>query len=209
MDPIGVFPLQELVTTPAPPPPPPCSLTARYGMDRVFANTTHYMVLYNMGSEATQVTLFAFDAYNVSDRSGGVRVNKTVGQATVLSKAWDTSLGGRHFDRVLIEYAAEKFNAVRASRLLLLRISRFEIRFSALQDPKLAKALPASAKGDIRNVPTAMAKVRKNVGKAKEVLSANEEYQVRCLLLSQVLVSLARLPSFTLMPRLSPHSALC
>ena len=84
-------------------------------MDRVFANETHYMALYNMGSEATQVTLFAFDAYNTTDRSAtGARVNKTVGQATVLAKAWDTSLGGRHFDRVLVEYVADLVNAVRS-----------------------------------------------------------------------------------------------
>lgn len=82
-------------------------------MDRVFSNSTHYMALYNMGSEATQVTLFAFDAYNTTDRSpAGVRVNKTVGQATVLAKAWDTGLGGRHFERVLVEYVADRFNAV-------------------------------------------------------------------------------------------------
>ena len=37
--------------------------------------------------------------------------------------------------------------------------------------------MPAAARGDVRNIPNAMAKIRKNVGKAKEVLSANEEYQ--------------------------------
>lgn len=42
----------------------------------------------------------------------------------------------------------------------------------------MVKAMPSEAKGDIRNLPNAMAKIRKNVGKAKEVLSANEEYQV-------------------------------
>ena len=90
-------------------------LTLRsYGMDRVFSNKTHFMVMYNMGSEATQATLFAFDSYNTTDRNAaGARVNKTVGQATVLAKAWDTSLGGRHFDRVLVEYVADRFNAVR------------------------------------------------------------------------------------------------
>ena len=42
----------------------------------------------------------------------------------------------------------------------------------------MVKAMPSEARGDIRNLPNAMAKIRKNVGKAKEVLSANEEYQV-------------------------------
>lgn len=127
------------------------------------------MVLYNMGSEATQVTLFAFDAYNTTDRSAtGARVNKTVGQGTVLAKAWDTGLGGRHFDRVLVEYVADKLNAV---RLLCPQTSGCcaDALNPVSQDPKLAKAMPASAKGDVRNLPQAMAKIRKNVGKAKEV----------------------------------------
>ena len=121
-----------------------------YGIDRVFENSTHHMLLYNMGSEATQATLFAYDAYVTTEKGK----NKTVGQARVLAKAWDTGLGGRHFDTALINYVAEKFNA----------------------DKTKAAALPPSAKGDIRNVPAAMAKIRKNTVKAKEILSANEEY---------------------------------
>ena len=119
-----------------------------YGIDRVFENGTHHMVLYNMGAQATQATLFAFDAYVTVEKGK----NKTVGQARVLAKTWDTELGGAHFDRVLVNYVADKFNAEKG-------------RF-----------LPESAKGDIRNVPAAMAKIRRNTGKAKEVLSANEEY---------------------------------
>ena len=114
-----------------------------YGIDRVFENASHTLAIYNMGSEATQVTLFRYDAYTLS--SGGK--NKTVGQAHVLAKAWDTRLGGRHFDRALIDYVAGKFNA----------------------DNKVAKHLPASAAGDIRNVPLSMAKIRRAVTKAKEV----------------------------------------
>jgi len=34
-----------------------------YGIDRVTENGTHHMLLYNMGAEATQVTLFAYDSY--------------------------------------------------------------------------------------------------------------------------------------------------
>ena len=49
------------------------------------------------------------------------------------------------------------------------------------KDPKMVKAMPASANGDIRNVPTAMAKVRKNVAKAKEVLSSLAEYQASAM----------------------------
>jgi hypoxia up-regulated 1 len=123
-----------------------------YGLDRVTVNRTHRMLLYNMGHEATQATLFAYDSYNVTDKSspGG---SKAVGQARVVAKAWDTALGGRHFDRLLIDYFSEKFNAEKGS-----------------------KVLPSSANGDIRNVPSAMAKMRKAISKAKEILSANEEY---------------------------------
>lgn len=123
-----------------------------YGIDRVFENTTHHLLLYNLGHEAAQVTLFAFDSYQWAER--GSSKPKAVGQARVLAKAWDTSVGGRFFEKALVDYAASKFN----------------------EDKAKAKALPASAKGDVRNVPAAMAKLRKNVARAKEILSANEEY---------------------------------
>jgi molecular chaperone DnaK (HSP70) len=123
-----------------------------YGIDRVFDNGTHHMLLYNMGAEATQATLFAYDAYTVPDPKAGKGANKTVGQARVVAKAWDPALGGRHFDAALVNHVAEKFNAAKAADL------------------------PPSAKGDIRNAPAAMAKIRRVVVKAKEVLSANEEY---------------------------------
>ena len=83
-----------------------------YGIDRVFENATHHMVLYNMGYSATQVTLFAYDAYSLGpEKGGGVGAkNRTVGQGRVVAKAWDASVGGRAFDRVLIDYVAAKFN---------------------------------------------------------------------------------------------------
>ena len=106
-------------------------------------------------SPTAQVTIFAYDAYVHVERGAGAR-NKTVGQARVLAKAWDLGLGGHAFDRLLLNYAADAFNA----------------------DATKARALPASAGGDLRRVPSAMAKMRKNVVKTKEVLSANEEYQM-------------------------------
>jgi hypoxia up-regulated 1 len=131
-----------------------------YGIDRVAdPGTTHWMVLYNMGAESTQVTLFAYDSYMLPEKGGILATPpkdakpKSVGQGRVVAKAWDVSLGGRAFDAALINLVADTFNA-----------------------GKQAAGMPASAKGDIRNVPLSMAKVRKNVGKAKEVLSANEEF---------------------------------
>ena len=94
-----------------------------------------------------QVTLFAYDAYVIpASAPGSGGKNKTVGQARVLAKAWDTALGGRHFDRVLTDYVSAKFNK-----------------------EKGAKVLPPSAGGDIRALPASMAKVRKAITKAKEV----------------------------------------
>ncbi len=123
-----------------------------YGIDRVTENGTHYMMLYNMGFEATQVTLFAYDSYVHVEK--GSSKNKTVGQGRVVAKAWDTALGGRHFDKALIEYCVAKFNEAHG------------------------KKLPAEYNGDLRNIASAMVKFKKNVAKAKEILSANEEYQL-------------------------------
>ena len=124
-----------------------------YGIDRVFENTTHHMILYNMGYSATQVTLFAYDSYTVPEKGTTTTKNRTVGQGRVVAKAWDIGIGGRTFDRVLIDYVAAKFNKEKG------------------------KLLPAAAAGDIRNLGLSMAKIRKNIVKAKEVLSANEEFQ--------------------------------
>lgn len=124
-----------------------------YGIDRVTENGTHYMMLYNMGHESTQVTLFAYDSYTAPESKLSTKT-KAVGQGRVIGKAWDTQLGGRWFDKALVEYCCDVFNRDKGSKL------------------------PADAKGDIRNVPSAMVKIRKNVAKAKEILSANEEYPV-------------------------------
>ena len=125
-----------------------------YGIDRVSANGTHYMLLYNMGAASTQVTLFAYDSYNSTDKLS--RKNVTVGQGRVLAKAYDLELSGRALDGLLVDFVAEAFN----------------------KDPKVSKKLDASAKGDLRNVPLAMVKVAKAVVKAKEVLSANDAFPV-------------------------------
>ena len=121
-----------------------------YGIDRVTENGTHHMLLYNMGAEATQVTLFAYDSY-VSKASGK---NVTVGQGRVLAKAYDLGLGGRAFDKVLSNAVVAAFDA----------------------DPKMVGHLPKEAGGSLAGSPLAMTKVAKGVVKSKEVLSANEAY---------------------------------
>ncbi len=121
-----------------------------YGIDRVTENGTHHMLLYNMGAEGTQVTLFAYDSYVAA--AGGK--NTTVGQGRVLAKAYDLGLGGRAFDRVLRDAVVAAFDA----------------------DPKMVAKLPKDARGSLAGVPAAMIKVAKGVTKTKEVLSANEAF---------------------------------
>ena len=123
-----------------------------YGIDRVTENSTHYMVLYNMGDEDTEATLFAYDSYQAIDKTSSKP--KAIGQGRILAKSWDTSLGGRQFDKALVEFVADSFNRDKG------------------------KTLPASANGDVRNLPGSMVKIKKNVQKALEVLSANEEFSL-------------------------------
>ena len=102
-----------------------------YGIDRVTEeNSTHTLLLYNMGATSTQVSVVVYTSYQ--DKSAGKP--KPVGQGLVIGKAYDISLGGRSFDSALVDYVADAFNA----------------------DVKVAAKLPSSAHGDIRAVAPAM-----------------------------------------------------
>jgi hypothetical protein len=61
----------------------------------------------NSGLWYDQVSIHSHDSYVVKDFGK----NKTVGQFKVVGKAWDTGLGGAHFDNVLMEKFADVFNA--------------------------------------------------------------------------------------------------
>ncbi|RYG52457.1 hypothetical protein EON67_01195, partial [archaeon] len=98
-----------------------------------------------------QVSVVAYDSYTIVEKGFGGK-NRTVGQGRVLGKAWDTTLGGRHLDRAIVNYVADAFNAAHGSKL------------------------PESAGGDVRRITSAMSKLRKAVVRTKEILSANEEY---------------------------------
>ena len=65
--------------------------------------------------------------------------NRTVGQFKVVGKAWDLALGGANFDSVLIEKFADEFN----------------------KKGWLGKG------GDVRTLPKAMTKLRKNAQKVR------------------------------------------
>jgi hypoxia up-regulated 1 len=71
-----------------------------YGVERNYEiNKTENLILYNMGSTSTKVSVVKYDAYL---KSISKRKNKTVGQVTVMSQAWDETLGGNAFDMVLV-----------------------------------------------------------------------------------------------------------
>jgi len=71
-----------------------------YGVERNYdINKTENFILYNMGSTSTKVSVVKCDAYLKTITK---RKNKTVGQVTVLSQAWDETLGGNSFDMVLV-----------------------------------------------------------------------------------------------------------
>merc|ERR1719483_646959 len=71
-----------------------------YGVERNYdINKTDNLILYNMGSTSTKVSVVKYDAYSKTITK---RKNKTVGQVTVLSQAWDETLGGNSFDMVLV-----------------------------------------------------------------------------------------------------------
>jgi hypoxia up-regulated 1 len=122
-----------------------------YGIDRI-ENGTHTLLLYNMGSASTQLSLVEYSSF--SEKVAGKP--KLVGSARVIAKSYDASLGGRSFDSALLAYVTAAFNA----------------------DSKVSSKLPASAGGDINKVPTSMVKISKAVLKAKEVLSANDNFVV-------------------------------
>eukprot|EP00271_Cylindrocystis_brebissonii_P021565 TRINITY_DN778_c0_g2_i1.p1 TRINITY_DN778_c0_g2~~TRINITY_DN778_c0_g2_i1.p1 ORF type:complete len:938 (+),score=231.05 TRINITY_DN778_c0_g2_i1:208-3021(+) len=71
--------------------------------------------------------------------------NMTHNQFQVKAIRWDATLGGQTFESRLVEYFADEFNA------------------------------KSGLKVDVRNYPKAMAKLKKQVKRTKEVLSANQE----------------------------------
>lgn len=112
------------------------------------ANETTNILIYNMGNTHTQVSINAHSSYTL--REAGV--NRTFSQFKVVGKGWNFGVGGGHFDSVLIEKFASAFNA--------------------------AGHLKNQPVKDVRQIPRAMAKLKKNVQRVKEILSVNDEYPV-------------------------------
>ena len=121
-----------------------------YATDKNFEEEQVFL-FYNMGSSSLQVSIVKFYQY---EHKSGFGKPKPVPALQVLSKAWDTTLGGLSWDNVLVEYFADEFN-------------------------KLWRSKTGNDKNDIRTVQRPMTKIRLAANKAKHVLSANLEYPVQ------------------------------
>ena len=97
----------------------------------------------------SQVSIHAHSSYTL--REGGT--NRTFSQFKVVGKGWSTDVGGSLIDGVMIEKFADAFNA-------------------------RGHLVNAKEGADVRQHPKAMAKLKKNVQKVKEILSVNDEYPV-------------------------------
>lgn len=122
-----------------------------YAMDKQFPDPKLF-VFYNMGGSSVQVSVVRLHNYNITSGLGAKP--KTVGALEILSKSWDSTLGGQSFDQRIVEYLADEFNTQ--------------------WDDKRKDG----AKKDIRTIPRAMTKLRLQANKVKHVLSANMEIPI-------------------------------
>ena len=104
-----------------------------------------------MGAGSTQVTIAQYSSQVIKE--GGK--NKTQGNFEILSKAWDSSLGGFNFDIKLAELLAEKFNTI------------WKTKRSYKENDQL------------NNYILPMTKLKILANKIKEILSANSEFPVK------------------------------
>mmetsp|Transcript_7793 Transcript_7793/g.15023 ORF Transcript_7793/g.15023 Transcript_7793/m.15023 type:complete len:1102 (-) Transcript_7793:178-3483(-) len=118
----------------------------QHGIDLDFKpNMSDLVGIYNMGDSTTQVSVVKYSSYTKKKGSS----NRTIGQLEVLSTAFDESLGGDAFDRVIASHLAKEFNAFAAKK---------------------------GIKGyDITQHPRPMAKLMAHSNKVKHVLSANQD----------------------------------
>ena len=119
-----------------------------FGIDRIDEEPKN-VLFYNMGASSLQVSIMKYHSYDHKATSYGKA--KKVGSFQVLSKAWDATLGGSAFDARLVDHMADEFNEI------------------------WNKKRGTEGK-DIRTVsPRAMAKLRIQANKVKQVLSANND----------------------------------
>ena len=126
----------------------------QYGIDRSYTNETepHLVLLYNMGSSSTKVSVVQFTARQVKE-SAFSKKNKTEGALEVLSLGYDDKLGGQYFENVIVEKVLQHV------------------------DEQL-KAKGKSGGESVRSNARVVAKIRSAADKAKNVLSANQDTHI-------------------------------
>ena len=123
-----------------------------FGIDRIDAEP-QIVVFYNMGASALQVSVVRYFSYEKKDSKFSSK-GKQVGAFEVLSKAWDSTLGGSAFDSRLVDHMADGFNEA------------------------WNKKRGDGETKDVRVNARAMAKLRVQATKIKQVLSANNDMPV-------------------------------
>lgn len=123
-----------------------------FGIDRVDIEPKT-VLFYNMGSSATQVSVVKYHSHEIKESKFGDKM-KTVGAFEVLGKGWDATLGGDAFDARIVDFMVEEFNSILNSKL------------------------SGGEKKDVRNNIKAMVKLRIQANKAKQVLSANNDFPI-------------------------------
>jgi hypoxia up-regulated 1 len=117
-----------------------------YGVDRTYDNSTHRALFIDIGSAGMEATLVQYTGRKV----GSGKSAKYVGQTLVLGSAWDESLGGAAFDRVIRDELLRQFQAKGGAKV-----------------------------AGVETNPRAMAKLLKQATTVKTVLSANNEIPVK------------------------------
>ncbi|KAF9679446.1 hypothetical protein SADUNF_Sadunf06G0015900 [Salix dunnii] len=135
----------------------------QYGIDKDFSNGSRYVVFYDMGASSSYAALVYFSAYNAKEFGKTVSVNQFqdvllsindgmygilahyffIGFKWVKDVRWDPELGGRNMELRLVEFFADEFNKQVGNGI------------------------------DVKKFPKAMAKLKKQVKRTKEILSAN------------------------------------
>eukprot|EP01138_Halocafeteria_seosinensis_P001067 gb/GECG01001091.1/.p1 GENE.gb/GECG01001091.1/~~gb/GECG01001091.1/.p1 ORF type:complete len:870 (+),score=141.19 gb/GECG01001091.1/:1-2610(+) len=82
----------------------PVAASVQYGIDKVYANETHRILIFDMGAESTEAAVAEYTAYTPRKNA------RPIGQAQILSKAWSEGAGGNEIDRRVAEALAKVFN---------------------------------------------------------------------------------------------------
>jgi len=114
----------------------------QHGVYTEFNNASHKMLLYNMGSASTKVTLLDF--YGKLPQ-GAKASAKPSTQIDVLAKAWDRTLGGDSLDMLLVEMILDNFEQTHGTQASELRASRRALERVRAQATKIKTVLSANA----------------------------------------------------------------